>query len=244
MPLMILTFKLADNSKMQVIGNASSQQALREKAVYFSQKIFNQRIFVLNDKSELLSCEKWKETHQNKMTPGGVTYSIAAIDSNGTMIININAAGVKSAYNNFKFNYGYTPQLAFIYDNGQCPRKKSALSVSKEIMTDRTKTDKLLQQAVMVMSQIPGAKDYAEDIRLLFNMIKDYQNGIYKQVPMNLIIKSLVVLLYFVSPLNLSFEYIPVIGQMDDIALIGWMFKGLHDDLQNYKEWKQKRRVQ
>ena len=68
-------------------------------------------------------------------------------------------------------------------------------------------------------------------------MIQDYVNGTYKQVPMNLIVKSLIILLYFISPVNLSFEVIPVIGQCDDLILIGWLLSGAHADLQNYKQW-------
>ena len=235
---MIITFKLIDNTKMYVIADCSSKASLREMAISYSQNIFNQRKFVLTSKSEIIDFEKWSKEHNSKNLDGQKWFSIAVVYKGQIDIRRINAGGPKSAYNNFKFMTGIDDEVfAFIYDESQVVKKKSALAASRCLMSDRNKTNQVLNQAVGVLKQIDGIGEYAEDLSLLFNMIKDYQNGSYKQAPMNTMVKTFVVILYFVSPVNLSFEAIPVIGQFDDIMLLTWLLRGAHADIQNYKQW-------
>lgn len=240
---MILTFRLEDDTKLNVICDCNDKASARSTAIRYSQMIFNERKFVLKPNSEVVSFETWAKSKVTKQTYGAKEFSVAAIKNGDVAINQVNAGSAKGAYNNIKYMYGIDGEIfAFIYDMGQIPKKKSALSVARNTMSDRTKTNKLLHQALDSLKCIPGINKYAEDLQLLFNMIQDYVNGVYKQIPMNTIIKCLLVLLYFISPVNLSFEEIPVIGQCDDLVLIGWLLNGVHDDLMNYKEWNEERR--
>lgn len=236
---MLLTFKLDDETKINVICDRNDKGSARGSAIKYSQEIFRQKKFIIHQNSEMVDLEKWKKTTIVKCIPGGKVFSVAMIVNNQVIMNQVSASGIKSAYNNFKYMYGIdNEEIAFIYDVEQVPKKKSALVVSKNVMKDKTQTNRLLNQAVDSLSRIEGVGKYAEDLQLLCHMISDYQKGIYKQVPMNVIIKSLVILLYFISPVNLSFEAVPVIGQCDDVVLIAWFMGAVHDDLMTYKKWK------
>lgn len=241
---MILTFQLEDDTKLNVICDCSNKASARATAIQYSQMIFSQRKFVLKADSKVVSFEKWAKGTVTKQTYGNKEFSVAAIKNGDVAINKVCAGSPKGAYNNIKYMYGIDGEVfAFIYDMGQMTKKKSALSLAKNTMTDKNKTANLLNQAADCLRQIPGIGVYADDLNLLFSMIQDYIRGVYKQVPMNVIIKSLVILLYFISPVNLSFEAVPVIGQCDDIVLIGWLLNGLHDDLMNYKKWSEEKRA-
>ncbi|SRR6056297_1718525 len=78
----------------------------------------------------------------------------------------------------------------------------------------------------------------AEDIVLLFSLLKDFVRGRYRRVP----VWSLLVLagacLYIFFPVDFVPDYIPGYGQIDDaiVALLCLFF--LEKDLHVYKEWK------
>lgn len=78
-----------------------------------------------------------------------------------------------------------------------------------------------------------------DDIRLLIAMIESYFKGEYKEIPTKSIITIIAVLLYAVMPLDVIPDFIPVAGLTDDISLIAFVLKMLHDDIKKYKDWKE-----
>lgn len=235
---MILTFKLEDETQLNVICDCNDKNSARSNAIRYSQMIFNEKKFILKPDSEVVSFEKWSKTKVTKQSYGAKQFNVAAV-ANGDVAINQVCAGsAKGAYNNIKYMYGIDGEIfAFIYDIGQVPKKKSALVVARNTMTNRYELNKVLNQASESMGKIPGIGKYAENLKLLFMLMQDYVNGTYKKVPVNHLIRALVIILYYVSPINLSFEAVPIIGQCDDIVLISWFLNGMHDDLQVYKQW-------
>ena len=90
---------------------------------------------------------------------------------------------------------------------------------------DKFKSDRLLGR-------------YIEDGRLLISMVKDYWNGNYKNVPWFTIAAAVFSLLYVLNPLDIIPDFIPLIGWIDDIAVITIAVKMIEKDLQTYKSWK------
>lgn len=90
------------------------------------------------------------------------------------------------------------------------------------------------------LSEIPGLGEYLQDIPLVCSMIIDYTKGRYKAVPISTIIGLTAAILYFVSPVDLIPDFIPVIGQIDDIGVLIFALKRAHNDIMEYKAWKYK----
>lgn len=78
-----------------------------------------------------------------------------------------------------------------------------------------------------------------EDIKLLLAMIRDYWNGDYREVPWTTIAAAVGALLYVLSPIDLIPDFIPVIGYMDDAAVVALCLKAIWSDLEKYKHWKE-----
>jgi uncharacterized membrane protein YkvA (DUF1232 family) len=78
-----------------------------------------------------------------------------------------------------------------------------------------------------------------EDIDLLFHMIKDYRQGRYKEIPYTSITAIVFTLFYFFSPIDLVPEFVPALGHLDDVAIMGLCLYVVDADLQKYKKWRE-----
>lgn len=111
---------------------------------------------------------------------------------------------------------------------------------AEKILSDENKTMEFIKKIVNKLSNIPIVGQYFEDIPLLYGLVIDYVKGNYKEIPVSSIIMTAASLVYFLSPVDLIPDYIPVIGYVDDITVIGFLIKAIHNDLQSYKKWKEK----
>ena len=85
---------------------------------------------------------------------------------------------------------------------------------------------------------IAKLKPYWEDFKTIFSMIKDWVTGKYKQAPFTTIASLAGVLLYVLSPIDLVADIIPILGYMDDAALLGLAIKMASADIEKYRQWK------
>ena len=79
---------------------------------------------------------------------------------------------------------------------------------------------------------------YVDDAQLLFNLLRDYANGNYKEVPFNVVAAIGGALLYVLSPIDLIPDFIPIVGYLDDAAVIAFCLNLIEKDLISYKVWK------
>jgi uncharacterized membrane protein YkvA (DUF1232 family) len=79
-----------------------------------------------------------------------------------------------------------------------------------------------------------------QDLKLLFPLIRDYWKGTYRDVSVKSIVIFIVALAYIISPIDLIPDYIIGLGQIDDVAILGFLLYFLEKDLMKYKEWKGK----
>lgn len=87
-------------------------------------------------------------------------------------------------------------------------------------------------------STIEKLKPYWEDFKTIFSMIKDWVTGKYKQAPFTTIASLAGVLIYVLSPIDLMADFIPLLGYVDDAAILGLAIKLAAADIEKYRQWK------
>jgi len=77
------------------------------------------------------------------------------------------------------------------------------------------------------------------DFKLLIAVIKDYWKGNYRKMPFFSIAAIVAALLYVLNPFDIIPDFIPVIGYLDDAAVIAACLALVRQDLHNYKKWRE-----
>jgi uncharacterized membrane protein YkvA (DUF1232 family) len=81
---------------------------------------------------------------------------------------------------------------------------------------------------------------FISDIKLLFAIISDYINGKYREIPWWSIVSIAAALLYVLNPIDLIPDFIPMVGYIDDAAVVAICLSMVEQDLHKYRDWKKK----
>lgn len=80
---------------------------------------------------------------------------------------------------------------------------------------------------------------FIEDARLLLAVVKDYRSGEYRQIPYATIAAIVFTLIYVFNPFDLVPDVLPIIGQLDDVAVMSACLILIEQDLSKYKIWRE-----
>ena len=78
----------------------------------------------------------------------------------------------------------------------------------------------------------------SEKVELTGNLLRDYWNGIYRELPWTTIAALGFAIAYLLNPFDLIPDFVPGLGLLDDAATLALVFKAFSYDLQAYAEWK------
>ena len=111
---------------------------------------------------------------------------------------------------------------------------------SKEILQNEDKLEKLFQRLEKKLKIIPVVGGTLSEIPMMASLIKSYVQGEYKDIPIGTIVAIVSALVYFVSPVDLIPDCLPVVGHLDDAAVIAACLKLVDSDLQEYRIWRER----
>jgi uncharacterized membrane protein YkvA (DUF1232 family) len=80
-----------------------------------------------------------------------------------------------------------------------------------------------------------GLKD---DLGLLQALCVAWWKGEYRAISKGALVSVVAGLLYFLSPIDAIPDWIPVIGFLDDLAVLGWVMKKWSDELDAFRTWR------
>ena len=99
---------------------------------------------------------------------------------------------------------------------------------------------KLLKQALSKTQSmgVGGVVDSVrENVVLMGQMLKAYATGDFK-LDMATLVKLVAVLIYFISPIDLIPDFLPMLGFADDLALLAWVIGDLGSELERFKSFQ------
>ena len=122
------------------------------------------------------------------------------------------------------------------------PFFKKFLNTAEDYLRRPTRLKKLLTDAYDKASQkndVGGiANEVWETLQTLFRLIRASVSGEYTGVPGTTVAAAVAVLIYFISPIDLIPDFIPVLGLLDDAALVVWFSSTLKGEMDKFHEWE------
>ena len=109
---------------------------------------------------------------------------------------------------------------------------------AEKLLQDRDKMEHFLARLETKLSLIPVVGNYLSDIPVLISLVRAYVDKTYVEIPIGSILAIIGALIYFLSPVDLIPDSIPGLGYLDDVAVLGVAFKLVHDDVAEYKKWR------
>lgn len=126
----------------------------------------------------------------------------------------------------------------FTNEEAEKELEKSA-EVGRKLLEDKAKTESTVNEAEKKAESVRGSLEKVwNHLQLMFSLVKDYTKGNYKEIPTKSIALVFGAILYFLMPVDLIPDFIPVFGYLDDVAVIGLVIKQISIDLEKYKKWK------
>jgi uncharacterized membrane protein YkvA (DUF1232 family) len=81
-------------------------------------------------------------------------------------------------------------------------------------------------------------KGLREDLGLLQALCVAWWKGEYRSVSRPALVAAVAGLLYFLSPLDAIPDWLPGLGFIDDLAVLGWVMRQWSGELQAFRAWR------
>ena len=106
------------------------------------------------------------------------------------------------------------------------------------MLHDENKLEIFLQKIENKLTIVPIVGNALSYIPVMISMIRSYVRKEYTEIPIGSIISMISALIYFVSPVDIISDFLPVVGYLDDAAVVAACIKLVKSDIDDYKQWR------
>jgi len=115
-------------------------------------------------------------------------------------------------------------------------------SKAEEYLRDPKKTEKLLKDATKKAKDNEKNRGPLDEVwshlTALYRLLRAYFRREYRDIPWKSMVLVTVGILYFVLPIDLIPDFIPVVGFVDDAGVIWAVVNQIKTDLDNFLAWE------
>lgn len=112
------------------------------------------------------------------------------------------------------------------------------------IVKDPEELRRLLEEAITKMGKHKGAlKEILDDLKLIFRLLKAWITGDYREVSLETIILLIAAVIYFLMPIDAIVDVIPLVGYVDDIAVIGFVLASVKGEVDKFRQWEKSKQT-
>ncbi|WP_367784094.1 YkvA family protein [Streptococcus pluranimalium] len=112
------------------------------------------------------------------------------------------------------------------------------------LLRDDAKMEPFLEKLEKKLKWIPFVRQELKMIPILISMVRSYWKKDYTSVPRRTMLAIVSALIYFLSPIDVIPDWIPVLGQMDDALVVATCWKLVNKDVEDYRQWQRERKKQ
>lgn len=112
---------------------------------------------------------------------------------------------------------------------------------AKKVLENDKEMNDLLKQVQTKIDEVPILRSTLEDAQTLFSLVRSYVKKEYTEISPKVIIIMVSAFLYLIKKKDLINDRIPILGWLDDAAVLAVALKAIEPELKAYKEWADKR---
>ena len=116
---------------------------------------------------------------------------------------------------------------------------ESGYGKSEALLNNKDELDDFLYRLEQKIKEMPLVGEEFAVIPIMISLIKHYVEGKYTTVPYGTILAIMSALIYVLSPVDIIPDFIPFVGYLDDVAVIGLCLSMVKTDIEAYDEWRQ-----
>jgi len=109
---------------------------------------------------------------------------------------------------------------------------------AEKLLNNKDKLTEVLLEVEEKSKSLPLVGELISRVAILVEMLREYTAGTYRNMPIATAVAIVSALVYFLSPIDLITDALPVIGHIDDAAVIGACFSLINDDIEKYARWR------
>ena len=116
---------------------------------------------------------------------------------------------------------------------------EGGMTKAQEILDDPAKIDSLLAELQEKTKDLPGTVGSAlVNIPTMASMVKSYVTKEYTEISPKVIVSVVSAFLYLVKGRDIIPDSIPIVGMLDDVAVITVAMKLCEPELEAFKQWQ------
>jgi len=118
---------------------------------------------------------------------------------------------------------------------------EKCIARAKKMMPNKKKISKCIRKARKIIDRlhnIPKFDALTNNICSFCDLVSDYLDGEYNKLPLSTIVTVFGGILYVVLPFDFIADFLPVIGWVDDTAVLACIALAEQNDVKEYLEWK------
>ena len=77
-----------------------------------------------------------------------------------------------------------------------------------------------------------------EKLSVFSRLTSAYASGKYREVPWKTVMTVLAAIIYFLNPLDLVPDFIPLMGLTDDFGVLIWVYNSIQGEINKFLEWE------
>ena len=109
---------------------------------------------------------------------------------------------------------------------------------AEEVIQNPSKVDEILLQLEAKLKEVPAIGSTLADLPLMISMVKAWIKKEYTEVSPKVIACLVGAIIYLIKKKDLISDSIPIVGIVDDIAVLGLALKLSEPELKAYAEWR------
>jgi len=109
---------------------------------------------------------------------------------------------------------------------------------AKETLKDKKKMEDLLQKAEAKLREVPRVGSVLAYFPIFVSLVRSYVAKEYTEISMSSIVAVISAIIYVCTPIDLIPDFIPVLGYLDDAAVLAVCFAWIKSDIDDYIKWR------